>query len=55
MVSVRLSMAAASGLLPTLAVATTRQSEMTFVLHFAALITSTTWPGVFGLQELVVH
>ena len=44
-------MAAASGLLPTLALATTRQPEMTFVLHFAALMTSTTWPGVFGVTK----
>jgi hypothetical protein len=40
---------------PTLALATTWQPAVTFALHLAALITSTTWPGVLGLQKLVVH
>jgi len=46
---------AASGLLPTPAVATTRQPDPVSALQLAALITSTTWPGVLGLQKLVVH
>ena len=46
-------MAAASGPLPTLALAATRQSEETLVLHLAVLTTSTTCSGV--VQELVVH
>jgi hypothetical protein len=48
-------MTAASGLIPTLALATTLQPAVTFALHLAALITSTTWPAVLGLQKLVVH
>jgi hypothetical protein len=44
MVSVASSIAAASGPLPTLAVATTRQPDLTVALHSAALITSTTLP-----------
>ena len=48
-------MATASGLVPTLALATTVQPAVTFALHFAALITSTTWACVLGWQKLVVH
>jgi hypothetical protein len=54
-VSVLSSTAAASGLLPTLAVATTRQSGLTLTLHVAVLITSTTWPGEPEAQKLVAH
>ena len=52
--SVRSSTAAASGSLPTLALATTRHRDLTFTLHLAVLITSTTWPALIG-QKLVVH
>jgi hypothetical protein len=48
-------MTAARGALPTLALATTWQPAVVCPLHLAALITSTTWAGVLGLQKLVVH
>src|SRR5215472_8379694 len=53
-VSVASSTTTASGLLPTAALATTRQSDLIFALHFAALMTSTTWPFWAG-QPLAAH